>query len=331
MHPLRHLLLYGLLLLLVLITVTACAPLRVLNALARTGSGHALSPGVAYGPLARQALDIYTPSAAAPPGGWPVVVFFYGGSWNSGERADYAFVGAALAAHGVLTLVADYRLYPAVRYPDFLKDCAGALAWGLEHAAGLGGDPKRVFVMGHSAGGYNAAMLALDPRWLATTGHEPAQLAGWIGLAGPYDFFPTDNPQAQPVFFHPHYPARAQPIEFSAARAVPTFLGAPRQDTLVNPIRSTQALADRLKAAGTPTALHLYDGASHQTLIGAFAPPLHWVAPVLDDVLAFVAATPASTTASGRLGLDLAPAPGQPADHAAAHGQHQPLRRLGDG
>ena len=172
-----------------------------------------------------------------------MVVFFYGGSWNTGARGEYGFVATSLAAHGVLTLVADYRLYPEVRYPDFLHDSAHALAFGLKEGAHLGANPKRVFVMGHSAGAYNAAMLALDPRWLAATGHTPGELAGWIGLAGPYDFFPTDNVDAQPVFFHPNYPARAQPIEYGSASTPRSFLGAPVNDTLVSPTRSTQSLA----------------------------------------------------------------------------------------
>lgn len=287
----RKILLFLILPLMAAAGLVACAPLQVLNALSTAGGGHAASKGVAYGPLPRQALDVYTPAARAPAGGWPVVVFFYGGSWNSGARADYGFVGAALAARGVLTLVADYRLYPEVRYPDFLRDSALALSWGLDHAARLGGDPRRVFVMGHSAGAYNAAMLALDPRWLAPSGHAPAELAGWIGLAGPYDFFPTANPDARPVFFHPNYPREAQPIEFGGAHAVPSFLAAPSHDTVVNPARSTQALAKKLEAAGTSVTLRLYERASHATLIGAFAPALQWVAPVLDDVAAFVADT----------------------------------------
>ena len=293
MHTIRQLLLFVLLPLLVLMGLAACAPLRVLNVLASASGGHTVRQGVAYGPHARQALDVYTPVAAAPPGGWAVVVFFYGGSWNDGERADYGFVGAALAARGVLTLIADYRLYPAVRYPVFLRDSALALAWGFDHAGQLGGNPKRVFVMGHSAGGYNAAMLALDPRWLAPTGHTPAELAGWVGLAGPYDFFPTDNLEARPVFFHPNYPERAQPIEFPSANAPRSFLAAPVKDALVSPTRSTQSLAAKLQVAGAPVTLRLYERASHTSLIGAFSPPLRWVAPVLDDVIAFIGAAPA--------------------------------------
>ncbi len=267
--------------------LSGCSGTGVLNAVTAS-SGYTLQSDVAYGALPRQKLDIYTPTATKPAAGWPAVVFFYGGSWNTGERADYQFVAAALAGRGVMTLVADYRLYPEVRYPDFLADSAQALAYGLDQVVRLGGDPKRVFVMGHSAGGYNAAMLALDARWLNAAGHAPGELAGWIGLAGPYDFFPTGNPDAQPVFFHPNYPAQAQPIGFTPPDAPRSFLAAPVDDPLVSPQRSTLQLANKLQAAGVPVTLKFYQRASHITLIGAFAWPLRWIAPVLDDVQAFI-------------------------------------------
>ncbi len=271
--------------------MAGCSATGVLNAVA-SSSSYTLNANIAYGTQPRQRLDIYTPTATPPALGWPVVVFFYGGSWNTGSRAQYQFVAEALAARGVLTLVADYRLYPEVRYPDFLSDSAQALAYGLDHAARLGGDPKRVFVMGHSAGGYNAAMLALDARWLKATGHAPSELAGWIGLAGPYDFYPITNPDAKPVFFHPNYPENSQPIDFTSANAPRSFLAAAENDTLVNPQRNTVQMANKLKAAGVTVTLKLYPRASHTTLIGAFAWPLRWIAPVLDDVHAFIDATP---------------------------------------
>ena len=278
------------------LALAACSPLGTLNAVT-PNSSYTFNADVAYGPLERQRLDIYRPSSAAPAAGWPVVVFFYGGSWNRGEKADYKFVGEALASRGVLTLVADYRLYPAVRYPDFLKDSALALGYGLNEAKPLGGDSKRVFVMGHSAGGYNAAMLALDARWLGDVGHAPKELAGFIGLAGPYDFFPMTNPDAQPVFFHPNYPPNTQPIEFARASAPPTFLGAAVKDSLIDPQRNTVGLANRLQAAGAPVTLKLYDGVSHVTLVASLARPLRFLAPTLDDVVAFIGATPAASVA----------------------------------
>jgi acetyl esterase/lipase len=275
----------------VALAFVACSPLGTLNALAPSDTFR-LTADVAYGPLPRHRLDIYAPASATPAAGRPVVVFFYGGSWNSGERAEYRFVGEALASRGILTLVADYRLYPEVRYPGFVEDSALALAWGLEHAKGLGGDPRRVFVMGHSAGGYNAAMLALDPRWLAATGHQPAELAGWIGLAGPYEFLPLgpESP-ARPVFFHPDYPAGTQPIDHASAGSPKAFLAAPVGDKVVSPRRSTLAMAAKLRAAGIPVELKMYDGISHALLAGAFARPLRGLAPVLDDVTAWINAS----------------------------------------
>ena len=96
------------------------------------------------------------------------------------------------------------------------------------------------------------------------------------------------------MFFHPNYPPRAQPIEFAAAGAPRSFLAAPVNDVLVNSTRSTRSLAAKLQAAGVPVTLQMYERANHMTLIGAFAPPLRWIAPVLADVSAFIEAAPAA-------------------------------------
>jgi len=273
--------------------LAACAPGRALNALAAVQNQRSLADAV-YGPLPRQRYDLYTPHGAAPAGGWPLVVFFYGGSWQSGERADYRFVGEALASRGMLAMVADYRLYPAVSYPDFLHDSAAALAHGLGHAAAWGGNPQRVFVMGHSAGAYNAAMLALDSRWLAGQGRSPAELAGWIGLAGPYDFLPIKTLAVQPVFHHPQVPIDSQPIHHIGGSALPALLLAASHDDLVDPQRNTDGLAQRLQCSGTPVLSKRYERVDHVTLVGAMAWPLRGLAPVLDDVQAFVAGQPLS-------------------------------------
>ena len=267
------------------LALTGCA--AGLNKLTPS-STYTLTGGVNYGPLPRQQLDIYQPTSAAPAGGWPVVVFFYGGSWNWGSRAEYQFMGEALASRGVLTLVADYRLYPEVRYPAFLEDSALAVAYGLREARRLSGNPKRVFVMGHSAGAYNAAMLALDERWLRAAGQSPAALSGWVGLAGPYDFLPISNVNAQPVFHHPHYPAGSQPFEYVRRGGRPVFLGAARGDKLVDTERNTLGLATRLRAAEVPVTLKIYERIDHVLLVASMAWSLRWVMPVLNDVTAFV-------------------------------------------
>ena len=275
------------------VALAGCVPLSTFNALVESDSHEMVT--AAYGESSRQHLDVYVPrempERMRPANGWPLVVFFYGGSWKHGQRADYRFVGEALAARGIVAVIPDYRLYPEVRYPDFLKDNAAATAWALRKAASFGGDPKRVFLMGHSAGGYNAAMVALDSRWLAAESTAPTQLAGWIGLAGPYEFLPIENPDVKPVFLHPDTPPESEPIRHVSASVPRTFLAAAPEDDLINPERNTKQLARKLQQTGIPVTLQIYPRTSHVTLIGAFAFPLRFLAPVLDDVVDFVNAT----------------------------------------
>jgi acetyl esterase/lipase len=267
-----------------LAALAGCSALSVLNAF--VPSDDYAFASAAYGTDPRQQLDIYRPLAASGPA--PVVVFLYGGSWRDGSRAEYRFVGEALASRGVVAVVADYRLYPQVRYPQFLRDAAGAVGWTLREIGRYGGDPTRVYVMGHSAGAYNAAMVALDARWLSGVGASPAMLAGWIGLAGPYDFLPITGADIQPVFDFPDTPADSQPIAHVSAQSPPTLLLAAAHDPIVNPQRNTEQLAARLRDAGGRVSLRVFDGVNHLTLIGAMAAPLRSLAPVLDAVAEFV-------------------------------------------
>jgi acetyl esterase/lipase len=265
------------------------APGAVLNLTASISSLRA-AEGEAYGPLPRQRFDLYQPAGAPPAEGWPLVVFFYGGAWNRGERADYRFVGEALAARGIVAMVADYRLHPEVKYPDFLHDCARALAFGFENAPRWNADAQRVFVMGHSAGAYNAAMLALDGRWLEPTGRKPGELAGWIGLAGPYDFLPIKTPEVQAVFHHPNVPKDSQPIRHVVGASVPALLIVGDADQRVNPLRNSVGLAHAMRDAGAPVRLRQYPRLTHEAVLGALGGPLRRLAPVLDEVVEFVAA-----------------------------------------
>ena len=265
--------------------LTACSAVDVLNATVATDT-YRRTDDQAYGPDMRQRLDVYQPPSSLKNA--PMVVFFYGGSWSMGERADYRFVGEALASQGVVCVVADYRLSPAVRYPAFLEDSAQATRWAFDNATRFGADPARIFVMGHSAGAYNAAMLALDPRWLKASGLSPARLAGWIGLAGPYDFLPIGDPKTQVAFNWPGTPADSQPLVHVSPASPPALLLAASEDKIVDPQRSTVAMANKLKSNGVPVQSELFDTVSHVTLVASFASVLRGRAPVLERVTAFV-------------------------------------------
>lgn len=264
-----------------------CSATDVLNSLV-PGNTYRLEPDVAYGPHARQRLDVYLP--AQPTTDAPVVVFFYGGSWTRGSRTDYRFVGEALASAGIVAAVADYRLSPQVQWRAILEDCAAATGWTWANAARLGASAERVHLMGHSAGGYNAAMLALDDRWLARVRRRPDELRGWVGLAGPYDFLPIGDPDTQRAFGWPATPVDSQPVAHVSSDASRSLLLAPRDDRTVNPVRNTLGLAERLQRAGASSQGELLGGVSHVTIVAALARPLRGLAPVRDEVTRFVLA-----------------------------------------
>ncbi len=279
-----------------ILLLAACSPVKLLNK-AIPDSTYAFEDGIAYGNEVRQRLDVYRPlpSTAPAPGARPLVVFFYGGTWSSGDRAIYKFVGEALASRGAVVVIPDYRLAPRYTYPVFVRDSALAVKWALDHAVQLGADPRKIYVMGHSSGGYNAAMMALDPRWLGELGASPKQLAGWIGLAGPYDFLPIENPEAQAAFSWPDTPADSQPINHVTGASPPALLLAATKDKLVNPVRNTEQMAAKLRAAGVEVRMQEFSDLSHITLIGAVADPLQWIGgPVLPPILSFVGLAPDS-------------------------------------
>jgi acetyl esterase/lipase len=262
----------------------ACSPLSLLNGWVPSDT-YRRKTGVAYGPEPRHQLDIYSPAKLQSPA--PVVVFFYGGNWNSGNRTDYLFVGEALAAKGWIAVVPDYRLYPEVRYPAFLDDCAAAVRWTLDNIAASGGDARRVFLMGHSAGAYNAAMLALAPGYLNAAGVETARVRGLVGLAGPYDFLPLTGTVTRAVFGFPDTPVTTQPIHYATSVAPPALLVTGGQDDVVDPGNSHR-LATRLRAEGARAREIVYPDLGHRTLVAALAAPFRSWAPVLDDIAAFV-------------------------------------------
>lgn len=270
-----------------LATLVGCSPVRVINWLV-PNDGYTVA-SAAYGPDDRQHLDLYVPDGAAHA---PTVLFVYGGSWRTGDRADYRFVGQALASRGIVCAIADYRLVPRVRYPAFVEDTAAATAWIHREIARYGGDPSKLFLMGHSAGAYNVAMVALDARWLAAQGRSTRIVRGWIGMAGPYDFLPLRTRELQETFEGPDTPRDTQPVEHVTHAAPPALLMVAGHDDYVDPAINTDRMARALDAAGVPVERKTYGDLTHETLIGALAAPLRrrLDASVLDDIDRWLAA-----------------------------------------
>jgi acetyl esterase/lipase len=220
-------------------------------------------------------------------GAQPVIVFIYGGSWRSGDKDDYEFLGTALASRGFVTVLPDYRLVPEVRFPGFVEDCASAARWVEDHVAEYGGDPRRVVLAGHSAGAYNAIMLALVGDYLRNAGVDASAIRGAVGLAGPYDFIPFDVDATRDAFGQAPDPVLTQPVHFARGDAPPLLLLWGADDDTVGP-RNLESLARVQRAAGGAVETKIYEDVDHVDILLALSRPFRGRAPVLDDVVTFV-------------------------------------------
>lgn len=262
----------------------ACSPLNMFDRFVPKDGGvrKVASARYADGPMGM--LDVYAPKQTSTTPR-PVIVFFYGGSWQWGDRQPYTFVGKALAARGFVTIVPDYRKVPEVRYPGFVEDGAAAVRWARAHARDYGGDGERIVLAGQSAGAYIAAMLAVDGRWL---GRDRAAVRGLVGLAGPYDFAPFKTDASKAAFGQWPSPAETQPVTHANAGSPPALLLTGDADDVVRP-RNSDALAAALIKAGVAAEVKRYPGIGHIGILTAIARPLRGKAPVLDDMSAFAA------------------------------------------
>jgi acetyl esterase/lipase len=264
--------------------LASCTSLKlaVANAPALLGD-YQRHAALGYGTGPRRTLDIYVPRGARAA---PVVVFWYGGSFEYGRRENYRFVGAALAQRGLVAVLPDYRVYPPALFPEFVDDAAQAVKWVHDHAAAYGGDPARLFLMGHSAGGYLASMVALDRRYLSKAGAGDVRVRGLIALSAPHVLVP--NTRVLKVIFGPPWTtADWQPLNFSSSSAPPALLIHGQQDQTVDP-RNSETLAATLRARGVDVTLRIIPRLNHSDTIAAFSVPLRRRAPVLDETVAFI-------------------------------------------
>ncbi len=282
--------------------LTACSPARLVSLITPT-DGIQEARNIAYGSHERQQLDVYSPAEAGA-AARPVIVFFYGGGWSRGYRRDYLFAAEGLVSRGYVVVLPDYRLYPEVNFPAFVEDGALAVAWTLAHIARHGGDPHGVFLMGHSAGAHIAAMLTFDERYLSEAGHDSRQLAGMIGLAGPYDFLPLTSTYLKRLFGPPERYATSQPINYVDGGEPGVYLLHGEADDTVLP-GNTRRMAERIKQVRGKVTTTFYPEVGHVRLVGALSHAFRDWAPVLEDVAAYID----QSAPAGRLRASLNPSP----------------------
>lgn len=269
-------------------TLAACSPLRTFDALVPKDAVGAVVEDVAYGTDPRQRLDIYVPpeGTARPASGYPVAVFVHGGSWRSGDKAGYSWVGRALAAQGYLTVLPNYRLVPEGRYPAMVEDAAAAIGWAATNAGRYGGDGTRLAATGHSAGAYNVAQAVLAPEF----GLEPGTVDALVVLSGPTDFLPLDTDSTIAAFGHLMGDAlrATQPVLRVGGGALPpTLIVHGTADKTVEP-RHAVALDAAIREAGGRSTLRLYNGVDHRGVVLGFSRPFRGRVDTLADVTAFL-------------------------------------------
>ena len=266
--------------------LVGCAPLRVLNTLV-SEVGFEVTRDIDFSTLPRNKLDVYKPTRSAPASApKPVVVFFYGGAWDSGEKGSYLFAAEALTSRGYVAVIPDYRLYPEVTFPAYMEDAALAVKWTFDNIAKYGGDPDNIFVMGHSAGAQLAALLAYDATYLDRTAIDKRRIRGVVSLAGPLDFLPLTEPKMEFIFPVPVRRA-SQPINFITGKEPPSLLLHGAADTRVG-IHNSRNLAARITERGGVVETTYYPEMGHVGLLLALAAPLRNGKPVLDRVAKFI-------------------------------------------
>ncbi len=276
----------------ILLSMAGCSRFDMLDATIPS-CGYVRTNDISYGSEPRQKLDVYQPKGATRADGtktkgMSVVVFFYGGDWQTGSKTDYRFVAQALSGQGFIAVMPDYRLYPQVAFPAFVEDGALAIRWAHDNAARFGGDPSHIYLMGHSAGAHIAVLLTLDERYLKGVGLDRSAIRATAGLSGPYDFVPP--PDDRGAFGMARDDAtpdpRIEPINFVDGRAPPLLLVEGLQDTTVGPENTTK-LAARIRQAGGKVRTIFYPERAHVGVVLSLAWPFRWLAPTLRDVTAF--------------------------------------------
>ncbi len=269
----------------------ACSPRHAAEALL-VGDHFALTKDVAYGEPPRQRLDVYRPRGEGRLR--PVVVFLYGGRWQNGSKEIYRLLGDALTARRIVVVVPDYRFYPEVRFPAWVQDGALAVQWTHENVRDFGGDPERIVLVGHSAGAHTVTLLALDERYLASVGVGRA-VRGFVSLAGPVLTTWTDA-DVQALMGPPEGWPESYPVNHIDGTEPPLLLLHGGADETVMAANSV-GLADKIREQGGCARAIVYPDVGHVEIAAAFLLPSLRIAPVLDDVLAFIEDPGASTCA----------------------------------
>lgn len=268
------------------VSANASPGLLLLNVVSPKGEV-SVTKDLSYGSEVDQNLDIYYPKALAkairnnqnPKADYPLVIFVHGGSWESGNKEQYAFVGQSLAKAGYVTAVINYRKAPKFIYPAFVKDTAQAIAWSYHNADKFYADANKVAVIGHSAGAFNAVAAVSNADFLQPYGLQPSDIKAVVGIAGPYSYdfrkFSTRG-----VFPEAASPEQVMPdglLKAGSSGKQPDYLLMTAENDKVVHLSNTTKMAQALTEAGATVVTEEIEKANHATSIAAMSTSLTWV------------------------------------------------------
>ena len=239
--------------------------------------------GIPYGPTLDEKLDIF-PAARRDA---PVFVFIHGGYWRAFSAREHSFVALGPVALGITTVVVDYSLCPKVTIDEITRQCRAAVAWTLRHIGAHGGDPARVAVGGHSAGGHLTAMC-LETRWDDEYALPRDPLAGALPVSGIFDIEPLRHGFLQPTIQLDEGVIRRNSPLFTVRPCATPVLVSWGADESAEFARQSTAFDAAWRAAGNRSELLALPGANHFSAIDGFADPgsalCRWLASTLGAI-----------------------------------------------
>jgi acetyl esterase/lipase len=248
--------------------------LKAINLMAR-GSSYRLQQH-RYGKDDRHQYDCYLHNDQID--NRPNIIFLYGGNWRSGARADYRFVADTLCLQGFNVYIPDYRLYPHVRFFEILEDVRTAINSIMDNIK-----PGPIFIMGHSAGAQIGALMALDTRLL----NDVQRISGFIGLAGPYDFYPFTEDAHWDLFSPEEQYPNSQPVNFVRADAPPLYLLHGEDDNRVRRGHS-KSLMEKQREVGGHAQREVYSKQGHVDILLSLTRLQRQKSKVLKDIRQFI-------------------------------------------
>mgnify|MGYP002405564662 CR=1 FL=1 len=224
---------------------------------------------VAYGASAAETLDLF-PATGGPA---PVQVFFHGGYWLSRDKSDFSFLAPAFVDAGAAMVVVNYALIPAVGMEELVRQCRLSMAWVHGNAASFGGDARRIFVSGHSAGGHLVTMMMATDWPAFADGLPPDSVKGGCAISGIYDLEPIRLTFMQETLgFTPEQVARNSPLGLTPATGAPLIV-AVGGDESEEFLRQSETFTAQWAKEGVPCGMMVRPGINHFTILGEFADP----------------------------------------------------------